>query len=70
MQDEQRSSIQVEDAPTDAAGADPEHSHRWRIEAQGGPESAGRCACGAEKSFANSYTSEQTNTYRRGQRRA
>jgi len=31
------------------------HVHRWRIEAQGGPVSAGSCACGAVREFANSW---------------
>ena len=34
---------------------EPEHTHRWRIEAQGTATSAGTCACGAEKAFNNSW---------------
>lgn len=69
MQDEPGSKAPVEGTPAAVTGTAGEHTHRWRIEAQGGPESAGSCACGQKRQFANSYTSEQTNTYRRGPRR-
>lgn len=35
-----------------------DHTHRWRIGAQAGATSAGVCACGAEKEFANSWDRE------------
>lgn len=31
------------------------HVHHWVVERPSGPMSKGRCACGAEREFANSY---------------
>lgn len=42
-------------ANTPGADTGPSHSHRWRIDPQGGPTSAGVCECGAIKEFANSW---------------
>lgn len=42
----------------ETSATEAEHTHRWRIAGQGGPTSAGSCACGAEKQFANSWDRE------------
>ncbi len=69
MQYESQTATPLEDAPITGETIESDHVHRWRIDGQSGPESAGHCACGEDRQFANSYTSEQTNSYRRGPRR-
>lgn len=34
---------------------DDNHAHRWRIDEQQGPQSAGHCVCGQEKDFTNGW---------------
>ncbi len=69
MQYESQTKTPADDAHLTVESGDSDHVHRWRIDAQSGPESAGHCSCGEARQFANSYTSEQTNSYRRGPRR-
>ncbi len=33
----------------------PPHVHHWRLEPPNGPTAMGRCACGAARSFRNSF---------------
>ena len=44
----------------------PAHAHRWRIEEQGGPVSAGRCDCGSQQEFNNGWDGDLSSRLRNG----
>ena len=42
------------------------HTHRWRIDEQGGASSSGRCECGLQQEFNNGWDGDLTARLRNG----